>query len=62
MMISKEQYNQLLRFIGWGDLENADLIVLGNEEGTGGHGGFKNGNERNEFFTKFVDEYLITLF
>ena len=37
MELNKSMYNQLLRFVGHGDFENADIIILGNEEGAGGN-------------------------
>ncbi|WKL03186.1 hypothetical protein Q0F98_05810 [Paenibacillus amylolyticus] len=34
--LSKEEYKILLSYIGCGDIPNADILVFGNEEGTGG--------------------------
>jgi hypothetical protein len=35
--LSKEQYEKLLVFLGYGDFPNAEIIIFGNEEGTGGY-------------------------
>lgn len=32
--LTSEKYRQLLSFIGYGNFREADMIVLGNEEGT----------------------------
>jgi hypothetical protein len=35
--LSKEEYDKLLAFLGYGNFSEADIIVFGNEEGTGGY-------------------------
>lgn len=35
--LSKEEYERLLAYVGCGNFLDADIIVFGNEEGTGGY-------------------------
>lgn len=35
--LSKEEYDKLLAFLGYGNFPEADMIVFGNEEGAGGY-------------------------
>lgn len=35
--LTKEEYDVLLSYIGCGNFPKADIIVFGNEEGTGGY-------------------------
>ncbi|OZM56462.1 hypothetical protein CIB95_11850 [Lottiidibacillus patelloidae] len=55
--ITKEEYKKLLSFVGYGNLHEANIIVFGNEEGTGGRGVRENINVRNLFYGTENGEY-----
>lgn len=46
--LSKEEYKILLSYIGCGDIPNADILVFGNEEGTGGYSVTENVKARTQ--------------
>ncbi|MGD7024747.1 hypothetical protein ACQCVK_19365 [Rossellomorea vietnamensis] len=50
--LTEEKYRKLLAFIGYGDFKNADFIVFGNEEGTGGYGIEENVEARIGYYGK----------
>ena len=52
MKITKAQYQKLLTYIGCGDLAEADIIIFGNEEGTGGNDLSANIVARCDYFGK----------
>lgn len=50
--LSKDEYDMLLSYVGLGNVPNADIIVFGNEEGTGGYSVFANVKARVNLFGK----------
>lgn len=50
--ITKEQYNKLLYYVGCGNFPKADIIIFGNEEGTGGYGIEENVEARFNLYGK----------
>jgi hypothetical protein len=50
--LTREKYQQLLSFIGYGNFPEADIIVFGNEEGTGGYGIEENVEARIRYYGK----------
>ncbi|PJN57805.1 hypothetical protein PAEAM_39120 [Paenibacillus sp. GM1FR] len=49
--LSKAEYDILLSYIGCGDILNADILVFGNEEGTGGYTVTENVKARTRLIT-----------
>ncbi|MGG3161465.1 hypothetical protein ABEO87_07055 [Geobacillus stearothermophilus] len=50
--LTSEKYRQLLSFIGYGNFREADMIVFGNEEGTGDYGIEENVEARIRYYGK----------
>lgn len=50
--LSKEEYKILLSYVGMGNVPDADIIVFGNEEGTGGYSIYANIKARVNLFGK----------
>jgi hypothetical protein len=53
--LTSEKYRELLSFIGYGNFQEADMIVLGNEEGTGWYGIEENVEARIRYYGKNKD-------
>ncbi|WP_078549735.1 hypothetical protein [Litchfieldia alkalitelluris] len=50
--VSKEEYQKLLKFLGYGNFREADLVIFGNEEGAGGYSIEANVKARCESYGK----------
>lgn len=48
--LTKEEYDVLLSYIGCGNIPKADILVFGNEEGTGGYSVTANVKARTQLF------------
>ncbi|WP_431026743.1 hypothetical protein [Lysinibacillus sp. LZ02] len=60
--ITKEEYDKLLCYIGCGNFPEADIMIFGNEEGTGGFSVEANVKARCQKYGKNeFDEYIYTL-
>jgi hypothetical protein len=54
--ISKQEYDILLNYVGCGNFPGADIIVFGNEEGTGGYSVEANVKARTKAFGRFKED------
>src|SRR4051812_7188937 len=60
--LSKPEYEKLLSFLGYGNVPEADIMVFGNEEGTGGYSEETNVKARcQEYGRDQKDNYINTI-
>lgn len=59
--ITKDEYDKLLSFIGYGNLLKSNLIIFGNEEGAGRFPVRENVNVRNQFYGTEHGDYKYCL-